>query len=462
MVAGDVREGLRRWAIALDVLVLLLVVVLVRAWLASGYRITFTPDLRISLTSWPRIALWLGVVLAIRYAMFRDEPFHARMRTWWLAVRSWEPLRAVWGPFIVSRVMAPLVGFFALAAIGFGMPRATAPLENQFLDLYTRWDAGWYFSIASGGYPTTFNPERWSAIAFFPGLPLSMRVIAMLLDINLWVAGVIAITAAFLWALTYVYRLGRLDLGPDEAKASVLFLAFYPFAVCYSVVLTESLFLLAAAAAFFHFRRNQWWAAAAFGCFAGLLRPNGCLLAVPLGILALSTLAKRDWRRAFTQGVVASFPVIGMLAYALFLKFLVGDPFAWVKAQSAWGRRPLAILDIIDLRRDLIATTDVLTYVQSVPAEVIEGVTALLVLATVWPILRRFGLAYAVFVASAILPPLISMGPVSLGRYSAPLFPVFLWLGTVVPAAHRPYWVAVFAAGQAFIAALFYTSRPPY
>ena len=461
MVAGDVRERLRRWAIALDVLVLLLAVILVRAWLVPGYRITFTPDLRLSLTSWPRIALWLAVVLGIRYWLFRDEPFHARMIAWWRAIRSWEPLRAAWGPFIVSRVMVPVVAFLAVVMIGYAEPRAPL-LENDFLDLYTRWDAGWYFGIASVGYPTTFNPEGRSSIAFFPGLPMLMRATGKLLDVNLWVAGAMVVGVAFLWGLIYVYRLARLDIGADEAKASVLFLAFYPFAVCYSVILTEALFLLAAAAAFFHFRRSQWWAAAAFGCFAGLLRPNGSLLAVPLGILALGSLVNRDWRRFFTQGVVASFPVLGMLAYALYVRALVGDPFAWVKAQQAWGRRPNEILNIIHARRELIASTDVMTYVKSFPAEVVEGVAALLVLAMVWPILKRFGLAYAVFVASAILPPLISMGPVSLGRYSAPLFPIFLLLGAVVPAAHRPYWAAVFAAGQAMMAALFFTWRPPY
>jgi hypothetical protein len=31
-----------------------------------------------------------------------------------------------------------------------------------------------------------------------------------------------------------------------------------------------------------------------------------------------------------------------------------------------------------------------------------------------------------------------------------------------VPPAHRPYWIAVFAAGQALMAALFFTWRPPY
>ena len=77
-------------------------------------------------------------------------------------------------------------------------------------------------------------------------------------------------------------------------------------------------------------------------------------------------------------------------------------------------------------------------------------------------IIRRFGLAYGVFVAICVLPPLISMGSVSLGRYTAPLFPIFLWLGAAVPQNQRPYWAASFALGQGLVAALFFTWRPPY
>ena len=367
MVAGDVREGLRRWAIALDVLVLLLAAILVRAWLVPGYRIAFTPDLRLSLTSWPRIALWLVVLLGIRYAVFRDDPFHARVLEWGRRVVRWEPLRAAWGPFLVSRVMVLVIAYLAVVTIGFATPPAFRAVRNGFLDLYARWDAGWYFNIASVGYPTAFDPTQRNAIAFFPGLPLLMRATGTLLDVNLWAAGVIAITVAFLWALTYVYRLARLDLAQEEAKASLLFLAFYPFAICYSVVLTESLFLLAAAAAFFHFRRNEFWTAAAFGFLAGLLRPNGFLLSVPLGLIALigATKTDRDWRRFFAQAVAASVPVVGMLAYALYVNSLVGNPFAWVEAQQAWGRRSAEILAIIEARRALIEATDVATYVRS-------------------------------------------------------------------------------------------------
>ena len=80
--------------------------------------------------------------------------------------------------------------------------------------------------------------------------------------------------------------------------------------------------------------------------------------------------------------------------------------------------------------------------------------------AAVWPVARRLGLAYGLFVVVNILPALANGGLLSAGRFSSVLFPAFIWLATVIPAPHRAGWIAVFAALQAFCAALFYTWRP--
>lgn len=377
--------------------------------------------------------------------------------------------------------------YLAVNTIGFAEGRPFRALRNDVLDLFARWDAGWYFGIASNGYESHFNPERMNAIAFFPGLPLAMRITGVLLDIDLWIAGIIVVTIAFFFALTYVYRLA-LDEGlPDEqARASVMLLAFYPFAVCYSAILTEALFLLAAAATFFYFARavgraggqassSHLWKAGAFGLLVGLLRPNGFLLAVPLGLLALIPFARSrgwlngeratsetGWGRLTVQLAVAALPVAGMLAYAAHANAVVGRPFAFVEAQEAWGRESFGGFATLEARWDMIQTQGFASYARMYTVEMIEAAAAFFALGAVWPITRRFGLAYGVFVAMAVLPPLVTMGSVSLGRYTAPLFPIFLWLGAAVPERHRPYWIALFAAGQALVAALFFTWRPPY
>ena len=84
------------------------------------------------------------------------------------------------------------------------------------------------------------------------------------------------------------------------------------------------------------------------------------------------------------------------------------------------------------------------------------------VLATVWPVARRLGLAYAVFIVINMVPPLAVGGLLSAGRLSSVLFPAFIWLGGTVPPRHRAGWLVTFASIQALNAALFYTWRPLY
>jgi hypothetical protein len=91
---------------------------------------------------------------------------------------------------------------------------------------------------------------------------------------------------------------------------------------------------------------------------------------------------------------------------------------------------------------------------------VINALGAIFALATVWPVARRLGLAYAVFMLINMVLPLSSGGLLSAGRFSSVLFPAFIWLADAVPARHRAGWVASFAVLQAFNAALFYTWRP--
>jgi hypothetical protein len=444
--------------------------------LGHRVRIAFGP-IYISLASWPRLLLWTAVILIARHAIWRAPAWPLHVGAWIRAGVSAEAFRAAWPAFVLSRAAALVVGYLAVVTIGFNPPVPFRALSNRFLDLFARWDAGWYGGIATTGYEAnyTFDPRHPSSIAFFPGLPILMRLVRHVLNVNLWMGGIIVVLVAFLCALINVYRLAREDMPADQARAAVLFLAFYPFAVCYSAILTESLFLLAAASAFLYFRREQLTKAALFGLLAGIVRPNGFLLCVPLALLALTPFARgrgwlsnpgglppQRWGNLALKLVVAAVPIVSVAAYSWYVYSRTGDPFAWAKAQQAWGRGSAEIVNIVAERRALIEKMGVSEYPGHYPIELIETAAVVFGLAAVWPIIRRFGLAYGVFVAMAILPPFITMGSTSLGRYTAPLFPIFLWLGAAVPERRRPYWTAAFAAGQALVAVLFYTWRPPY
>jgi hypothetical protein len=113
-------------------------------------------------------------------------------------------------------------------------------------------------------------------------------------------------------------------------------------------------------------------------------------------------------------------------------------------------------------RYTYIASQGVYNYVSQAPLDLLNALGVIFVLATAWPVARRFGLAYAAFILINILVPVADGGLLSAGRFSSVLFPAFLWLASVVPPRHRSAWVATFAASQALNASLFYTWRPLY
>ena len=100
------------------------------------------------------------------------------------------------------------------------------------------------------------------------------------------------------------------------------------------------------------------------------------------------------------------------------------------------------------------------TYASTQTIDLFYALAVMLALAAVFPVYRRFGVPFAVFILITILPPMSAGGLLSMGRVTSVLFPVFLWLGAAVPARHRAAWTCVFALLQGFAAVMFFTWRP--
>ena len=267
-----------------------------------------------------------------------------------------------------------LAAYLALVTIGYSTesPRPTFS-DNQFLNLVTKWDGEWYLNIAVDGYQWNDGPRAAGALpavvsrpqarlAFFPAYPMLMRAAGWIVG-NTIAGGLVVSLAAFLWALAYVFRLARDEIGDADAAGAVLLLAFYPFSIFYGVIYTESLFLLAAVGGLYHFRRAEWASASLWGLVIGLTRPNGFLLSVVLAAAGFErvlrqrragTFDAREWQRVRTGALVALMPVVGVLIYSAFCWSLSGDPLMWMRLHRLWGRgqQTLAQLIVGRVRRD--------------------------------------------------------------------------------------------------------------
>jgi hypothetical protein len=462
------------WARALDAIALVMAILTLSVAIAGGFRIVVF-DARISMIDWWRPAVWSALALIVRHALIRREPMPLRVAAvvaaWWRSPDR----RAVLPIHLASRLGVLVIGFLAVSLIGFP-PRGTTPWNiygNDLLDLPARWDAGWYLGIANGGYVYSpdVTPAEYQNIAFFPAFPMTIRVMSAIFGRQpLWTGVVISIVAFYV-ALVYFLRLARSELGDsDQAMMAVMLIATYPFAVFFSAVYTEALFLLTVVAAVYHFRQNELWRSAFWGFACGLTRPPGCFLSVVLGLMAIAPMWDQarwrmilpspiGWRTIGARLLAASAPGFGMLAFSAFIYRLTGNPFQWTMQNAAWGRVYEGLDTMVFNRLDYIVKLGFYAYASDRTIDLVYWLAVFLCLGAVWPVYRRLGLPYAVFIILNLLPPMSAGGMLSMGRVTSVLFPVFLWLGAAVPPHHRTAWIACFALLQGFVAVMFFTWR---
>ena len=355
----------------------------------------------------------------------------------WLTRLDWIVLPLL--AFGLSRAMIFLVGIIGDVYFPTDPGHWVADPDNAFLNLWTKWDSQWYVQIARLGYFIQANQQ--SNVAFFPLYPLSMRVVARLLDVNFVYAGFIVSNAAFLLALVFLYRLTALELN-DRASAqrTVFYLAFYPTAFFFSAVYTESLFLLLTVATMYFARTQRWLAAAAFGMLAAATRNIGVAI---WGLVMWEWLRVNGWRittmhrseswRALWTGlrthwdqvlIIAIIPV-GLLLYMGFLDMSFDSPTAFIDVQAAWNRQNIGPIAV--LMRDIPRLFDV-QLKRWYFTHFFNTLSTLFALGMTPFIWRKLGEGYALYVLLLILVPITSsLG--SVARYVLPLFPIFIMLG---------------------------------
>lgn len=382
-----------------------------------------------------------------------------------------------------TRLPILIAGYVATLLIGLA-PTVRHISTDPLANLPSRWDAAWYMDIARVGYEYDpgAGPDHQYPIVFFPLYPMLTRTLAAfttpertpamqyeeyleMRQVHLLWCGTLLSLLAFTGAAVVIYRWAESRGGPDTAAGTVALLAAYPFAVFFSAAYTESLFLLLAAGSCYAFEKGRLPVAALAGLLAGLTRPNGVMLCVPLAVMALSAARARDtgWiGRTGRSLLVAAMPAAGVVLYSAFVYTLAGDPLAWMDAQGAWGRDRGRTIGHYAWIWRTVSDNGLLAYVRALPAEAAQIPAVGLALALVWPVWRRVGPAYALFMVANLVPPLLQGGLLSSGRFTATLFPMFLALALLLPGERRTGWIIAFAMAQGLVAAVFFTGRPIY
>ena len=352
------------------------------------------------------------------------------------------------------------------------LPQASA---HWSWTIWLHWDAAWYLLIGTHGYDVATPTSS----GFFPLYPLAIHLVSLVVGARH--ALLVAIALSNLATLGAFIGLGLLAAHEERSEEAawrlILVTAAFPFAFFLFAPFTEGLFLCLVVFSFFFARRGSWWAAATIAFLAGLSRPTGVLLALPLvweygrqqgwwqlrrwrGGTVRSTLHELLHVRAVARGaVVALAAPLGLGAYLLFLQVRYGNGMLPFQAQDTFHGhvhwpiwRTIGELAHRFLHQPPAASDRILLFVDG-------GImVAILVLTVVC--IRRLPLMYTLYMLGTLY--LLLTIPVesraelvqSTGRYMLMAVPIFLLFARWM--ARRP-WLEMLLIGGGFMLQAIFT-----
>ncbi|AZO08674.1 MULTISPECIES: hypothetical protein [unclassified Mesorhizobium] len=311
------------------------------------------------------------------------------------------------------------------------------PSLTAYVRAFCKWDCSWYVDISEQGYerfpiPGRSNVGRWG---FFPLYPMLVAAVRSVLPFS-----TIAIATAASLACGYLSCLVAWPLVDRNMRAYVLYCAFLlsgPFSFYFATFLTEPLFVLLTSCLFLALKRANYLAAGLACALLSATRVVGVLAVFAIVIRMFeehrarggSTMSFPRWLLGRPDLIIAILiSPAGLFAYMLYLYLTVGDGFAFVHVQRAFGRvagNPLLFL------WDGLAYHPKPGWLPTAPQWSASTAILGLALSAVLAARRQFGAA--LFCAMALILPLTS-NLASMVRYVVGLAPLTMMTAVLLSA----------------------------
>ncbi len=335
-------------------------------------------------------------------------------------------------PYLTTRLALLIVGWFSQ----YFLPDPNYPAQEavkqgwhfssyRLLDIWGRWDSGWYAGIVLNGYMIEGDvTTSQSNIAFFPLYPYIVKVFFQILPERfhtlegMLFIGVILSNLFFVGALILFYKLViSLCKHQHIARRSVLYLLLFPSSFFFSCFYTEATYLFFSVASFYFALKQRWRMACILGFGVGLARPLGVVIAIPL---AFEYLKSRNWKIQKINKDIAWFFFIPLGFFIFLISFYkaTGTLFAPMLAQSAWGKG--FAMPWETLFKPMIY----FPFVTPFDSFFSVGFILLAIVA----LIKLPSYSHGIYSLLLLLPPLMTGNLRSSIRYCAVVFPVFIVL----------------------------------
>ena len=301
-------------------------------------------------------------------------------------------------------------------------------IEGRFLGVWQRWDACWYLRIATFGYEA-----GQPGTAFFPLFPASIRALGPLFGGNLVVAALAVAGIGYVAAMALLHAMVRSDFDDGVAGRSILYISVFPTAFFFFAPFTESLFLAVALGAIYCVRTGRRSYALPLALLAGLSRPQGFLLAIPLAWETLQLLRRHRFAPGYRQqtmlsAAVTAAPAIGFALFIAYSELVVGTSTFEAERQH-WGYANALPWDVLANAWRWMTDPANATFsnIQALTGFHLAAIAMFVGLFLYG--LRRIPVVYSLYVAPQLLVILMG-GPTtplaSASRYMLAMFPIFV------------------------------------
>jgi Gpi18-like mannosyltransferase len=316
---------------------------------------------------------------------------------------------------IITRLLILAIAYFSSIKIEFN-----SPYTGSFLDLFHRWDAGYYIRIATKGYD--FSLKEFSSINFFPFYPMLIMIFNLIIG-NLIggpkIIGYLISNISLAIAAIYLYKLIRLDFNKNISMRSVFYMLIFPTSFYFSIIYTEGLFLLLTISCFYYARKKQWLTASILGFFISLTRVVGVFIFIPILIEYLDldfNSLKISFKKIKKDILYLLLIPAGLFIFMLYQYFKFNDPLAFYHAKS-----------VLNINYSLFAETILSVGNYAVFNRIMFlGFLIFTIIMIIYLYFSEIRLSYIVY-CLVLLFVYLSTGKIeAIHRYVAVLFPIYI------------------------------------
>lgn len=215
------------------------------------------------------------------------------------------------------------------------------PLPKS-LTSFAYFDGLHYLKIAHQGY-------LYNSHAFFPLYPFLIRYASMILELEPFLVG-FGISILCFFGSTYLFQrfLKNIHMKRKVVWWSLVFFLLFPTSFFYKNLYTESLFLFLVLGSIVFAQKKKKSISTFCGFLAGITRPTGIFLVIPLFFTLLEEKTVSSWKTFLVENIfefvrkprkflLLISPVLGFLVYAIYLYQTTGDPFRFFTEQPDFG-----------------------------------------------------------------------------------------------------------------------------